>query len=279
MNIPTTIPFEKGYVLETTSGFHYLTLNSNFITSGEGLIFDNIDYFFDDIVVITGHNVPLYSGATEEFILEIELIKKWSLNHNLQHFRGIYLLEGTCTDHSDYTYPYESTVTVTLGAESDLLMDIPDFFANGAFKSFMLNNSFFIPTYQWDDYRDEYIASFRGGGEIKNDSLFLQFTAGGLNGAFKCYSKGTKSIICGDYKGKLAKMAMPCQPSDFPCKSGTVLWLKTTHKNDYILKNNSYWIWNDKIIIDGVEYLEGDDVEPKLRNRKFYYFCALISNA
>jgi hypothetical protein len=64
------------------------------------------------------------------------------------------------------------------------------------------------------------------------------------------------------YTGKIIGNGNPCPPPDdeFPCVPGMALWLKTT-SIDYVLSLNSHWIWDDKIIVDGVEYFEDDEVE------------------
>jgi len=63
----------------------------------------------------------------------------------------------------------------------------------------------------------------------------------------------------GTYTGKIIMNSNPCPPSDFPCVPGIVLWLETTF-GDYVL-SLTHWIFDDKIIVDGVEYSEGDEVE------------------
>ena len=62
------------------------------------------------------------------------------------------------------------------------------------------------------------------------------------------------------YTGKIVVDANPCPPSDDPCKPGLVLWLETATYN-YVLTRNSSMIWNDKFIINDIEYFEDDDVE------------------
>jgi hypothetical protein len=65
------------------------------------------------------------------------------------------------------------------------------------------------------------------------------------------------------YTGKIIPNGNPCPPSDpdeDPCVPGIVLWLETTSL-DYVLTINSYWIWNDPFLFDGVEYGWNDEVE------------------
>ena len=68
-------------------------------------------------------------------------------------------------------------------------------------------------------------------------------------------------IILGEQTitGKMIMNGNPCPPSDFPCVPGVILWLETSSDN-YVLSSDMRWIWNEKVIIDGVEYLEGDEV-------------------
>jgi len=62
------------------------------------------------------------------------------------------------------------------------------------------------------------------------------------------------------YTGKIIRWMNPCPPLPEDCDPGLVLWLKTTPQN-YVLTINSKWIWNDKMIFDGVEYRVEDEVE------------------
>jgi len=63
------------------------------------------------------------------------------------------------------------------------------------------------------------------------------------------------------YTGKIIVKGNPCPYSEFgECPPCLVLWLETPSKN-YVLSINSNWICNDRIIVDEVEYLEGDEVE------------------
>ena len=60
--------------------------------------------------------------------------------------------------------------------------------------------------------------------------------------------------------GKIISSGNPCPPSNYPCVPGVVLWLETTSGN-YVLTINSYWIWDDKMLVNGILYMEGDEVE------------------
>jgi hypothetical protein len=62
------------------------------------------------------------------------------------------------------------------------------------------------------------------------------------------------------YTGTISPKGNPCPPPPEECPPGLVLWLKTTSL-DYVLTIDSKWIWNDKIIFEGVEYLWDDEVE------------------
>ena len=64
------------------------------------------------------------------------------------------------------------------------------------------------------------------------------------------------------YSGKILPKGNPCPPPDpdDPCMPGIVLWLETTSQ-DYVLTINSFWIWDDPFIFDGVEYGWDDEVE------------------
>ena len=71
-------------------------------------------------------------------------------------------------------------------------------------------------------------------------------------------------VILGEQSciGKIIGDSNPCPPFDYdyPCVPGVVLWLETTSGN-YVLSINSQWIFAEKIIFDGTEYFEGDEVE------------------
>jgi hypothetical protein len=60
------------------------------------------------------------------------------------------------------------------------------------------------------------------------------------------------------YTGKLIGVGNPCQT--IPCLPGGVMALETASGN-YVLTINSYWIWSDKIIFNGIEYFIDDEVE------------------
>jgi len=183
--------YKSYYVLETASNYHILKINSLPIASNKGLMFDNIEYFFDDIVEITGYLIPDYPDAPEiDHYIEIEAIKKWSLNQDIQRFCGMYLLEGTCKERTmGFTYSNEHYVLITEGIESDLLISgIADW---NVYKAFMFDNAFFIPLHWIDDISGGQ-AAFLGGGEIRNDSLFLSYRGGGLSGVVECDCKGKK---------------------------------------------------------------------------------------
>ena len=64
----------------------------------------------------------------------------------------------------------------------------------------------------------------------------------------------------GSYTGTLIMKGNPCPPPPDECPPGVVLWLETTSQ-DYVLTINSYWIWSDQIVFEGVEYWVDDVVE------------------
>ena len=81
--------------LETTSNIYVLTINSNWIWSNNKLIVEDIEYFLDDEVEITGTITTKQDINSNEYIeLEIETIKKstssnietLSLNNNKVYF-------------------------------------------------------------------------------------------------------------------------------------------------------------------------------------------------
>jgi len=70
-----------------------------------------------------------------------------------------------------------------------------------------------------------------------------------------------KYIHKGIYTGKIVGKGNPCPFSELgECPACIVLWLETA-STDYVLSINSNWICNNKIIVDEIEYLEGDEVE------------------
>ena len=85
-----------------------------------------------------------------------------------------------------------------------------------------------------------------------------------LTGCFSSCKKSEYPIELGEQTcvGRIVSSGNPCPPSDSPCVPGIVLWLETT-SDSYVLTFNSRWIWEDKIIIDNVEYSENDEVEIK----------------
>ena len=184
-----------GYVLETASYYHILTLNYLPITLNNGLTVDNIEYFIDDIVEITGHLIPAYPEPCDpnDYLLEIETIKKWSLTQDIQPFLGTYCLECAChviVPHN-FDFSYEPWAIIKEGTESDLLTTLEGSGLPDDFKTFMFNNVFFIPRHSWPDYKGSE-ALFRGEGKIKNDSLFLYYTTGSSDGVIECDCKGEK---------------------------------------------------------------------------------------
>ena len=62
------------------------------------------------------------------------------------------------------------------------------------------------------------------------------------------------------YIGEIVSDKNPCPPSDFPCIPGIVLWLET-NSCEFVLSINSHWITDNKIVVDGIEYFEGDEVQ------------------
>jgi len=81
--------------------------------------------------------------------------------------------------------------------------------------------------------------------------------------------------------GKIIVKGNPCPPSDFPCLPFAVLWLETTSDN-YVISIDSYWIREEKIIVEDIEYLVDDEVEVigevKVWQNQFYeeYFSIEI---
>jgi len=183
-NVSSRPPAQMVYILETAFSSHILTLNTLPITVANGLIVDNIEYSFDDIVEITGY---LISGG-----LEIETIKKWSPNQDIQRFLGEYHLEGTCKVLAPWQdeVPVEKYVIIETGIESDLLISNVGF-AQSEFNIFILNDNLFIPL-QWGGIVWEHPESFRGEGQLKNDTLFMHFGSGGELGILECECQGKK---------------------------------------------------------------------------------------
>ena len=98
---------------------------------------------------------------------------------------------------------------------------------------------------------------------FKEETLITewQFETDVVTSNMKLYAKWIEnSNEGGVYTGKIISKGNPCPPSNFPCVPAVVLWLETT-SCDYVLSIDSHWILDDKIVIDGVEYLIDDEVE------------------
>ena len=135
------------YFLETVPRDYKLTLNH--IPVENSITVDDIEYFVDDIVAIKGTTRPSYPNSTKDFELEIETVKKWSQNHDIQRFLGEYFLEGTCEIVIPYNLvaPLRKTVVIEKGIESDLLIKNIGF-AQSDFNAFVFNDNLLIPG-QW----------------------------------------------------------------------------------------------------------------------------------
>ena len=170
------------YSLESTPNDYVLTLNHSAIMGS--MVIDNVEYFKDDIVAITGTTMPLRPDIPNAFYLEIESIKKWSPNPEIQHFVGIYLVEGICEELSGFSQMDTKGIIIKEGIESDLLIN--------DLEAFVIDNSFYIPYYFSNT--PPVSTGIEGKGEIINDSLFLHYTQFmyGIYGRFDCNYKGTK---------------------------------------------------------------------------------------
>jgi len=99
---------------------------------------------------------------------------------------------------------------------------------------------------------------------------------------FFCNSCKDKEISLGvqTLVGKIIVDANPCPPSRLPCVPGVVFWLETTSKNYVIKTINSGGFWShEKIIINDIEYFEGDEVEVtgEVKLYKGYYSIEIAS--
>jgi hypothetical protein len=164
------------YGLGTFSGDNFiLTLDSNYIFVWEQLIIGNNEYFLDDIVIITG-TTRLIQGnnvALSEYKeLVIQTIDKWEppIQDN-QHFLGSYILE---CDESDFLN-FNSVIVLSEYFDNSLKLLFP---YEHFISCYMINDSLFVP-FQWlyYGYNNNYW-SFSGSGEIKNDSIFLNYSFG-----------------------------------------------------------------------------------------------------
>ena len=112
---------------------------------------------------------------------------------DIQRFLGIYLVEGMCKSilQEDFVFPDERGVIITEGVESDLLINIGASAGFNDFKAFVSDDSLYIPLQWWETSHGTQ-AAFQGKGKIENDSLFLQYGAGGSFGLVECEVKGKK---------------------------------------------------------------------------------------
>ena len=177
------------YALQTGYYYHILTLDSWPISLNNSLIVNNIEYFGNDIVGITGDLRPIYLGSNI-FELEIETMERWSLNQDIQLFLDMYLLECQCVNViSGDLLSHESYATIKecKSMEYDLLISIEIPVGRIDLKTYTFKNAFFIPRQE-----NEERFPFIGGGEIRNDSLFLHYVAGSSLGGIQCDCKGEK---------------------------------------------------------------------------------------
>jgi hypothetical protein len=169
------------YGLGTFSGDNFiLTLDSNYIFVWEQLIIGNNEYFLDDIVIITG-TTRLIQGnnvALSEYKeLVIQTIEKWEppIQDN-QHFLGSYTLE--CDERLFLNI--DSVIVLSEYFDNSLKIYLCDLNPEPYVYviPYMINDSLFVP-FQWlyYDYNNNYW-SFSGSGEIKNDSIFLNYSFG-----------------------------------------------------------------------------------------------------
>ena len=112
---------------------------------------------------------------------------------DIQRFLGTYHLKGVCEDytHAGFVFPDERNVIIKEGIESDLLINIGASANDNDFKTFLSEDSLFIPLQWWVNY-DGTNASFKAKGKLENDSLFLSYGAGGTFGVFFCECKESK---------------------------------------------------------------------------------------
>ena len=175
---------------------------------------------------------------------------------NVQRFLGTYYLEGTCEEYvSGGVFLDEREVTIKKGIETDLLINIGSL-TSVDFNASVSNDSLYIPLQRWSNF-DGTQSSFQGKGEIKNDTLFLRYMAGGSTGVVDCECKGGKEKTT--YTGTIIDMPNPC--TTVPCLPGILFGLETFYGN-WVLSINSHWIWSDsELIVEDTEYFIGDKVK------------------
>jgi len=190
-----------GLEVSFTINYHYiLTLSSLRISTDDNLIIEGTEYFVDDVVVITGTTRATQAWYSESIELEIETIKRWSPNQDIQHFLGEYILRGTRITTKPFggiELSFYSEIVIKEGIESDLLINFSNY--DTVFNAFILNNNLFIPQtwfYLFDG--DDAQAVLYGKGEIIADSLFLSFFYGGPRDyGYTCECKGKKTASSG----------------------------------------------------------------------------------
>ncbi|MDR1678944.1 MAG: hypothetical protein LBR81_04120 [Prevotellaceae bacterium] len=168
-----TYPFNNPYLIEGSGSFENNQLK--------------LDYTF------TGGDIGI---CEVDFCIKVECSSegiKTNDTKNPQQFLGEYLLEGTCNVLAPWQeeLPYETPIAITIGTESDLLINSIGF-ASSDFKAFVVNDSLFIPS-QVGNIVWQQPETFQGKGKIQNDSLFISFTNGGEFGFLECECKGKRT--------------------------------------------------------------------------------------
>ena len=163
------------FSLETGSNYYILSINSHWISCDEELIVEDVEYFLDDKVVITGttsiRQCVNSKGYWEEYLeLEIETIEKLSPGRNIQQYFGTFEIYRDCGVDSWRT--------------GDVIWKIYAAYPNDSFDirggvgllSILNNNSFVIERWEYSTSGSYFNMYTVGEGYMKNDSVFVNYT-------------------------------------------------------------------------------------------------------
>ena len=251
------------FALQTPScaGGFLITINSQYISTADKLIFKDAEYSFEDKVIITGTlSYKQIPGKQAYFEIEIESIKKWTPNPDIQNFTGEYEI------HTDGG----GSFVLNVYAETDpaAAFDIKLYsLLGGDFRVSVSEDNLFDIEY-WSWWPSVGIAEyFLGGGYFKNDSVFVhleRYLYNDYNESYifqnSCEYKGKKidrSITVG---GKIARMANPWPIPHY--LSDTIFGLEAIPDSYFLSVDSDGSICSgDRLIVDDAEYFMGDEVE------------------
>jgi len=149
-----------------------LTINSNWIYNDK-IIFDGIEYFVGDKVVITGTPIMRIGSWLPD--IEIESIARWTSSPDVQNLLGMYEIHLDCyVDKPPWTGDFILGAYPSYDVISDIELAIWNLSDHYIFHiPVSSNNSFLIQEGYCSESRVEGHAA--GEGYFKNDSIFMYF--------------------------------------------------------------------------------------------------------